>query len=178
MIHQRRRHGPLVANSIEGAKFITLEASHISNIEKVNFTKAVVDFLTAPETAAATRAPRLKAPAKKSRGEKSAPEKSVKKGFGQSGFPKKVAAEKASRKEASVKKTLVKQNVRQDTQNEKARDIGRRQKRHPWERVPKRGSPRKPCIKKEAWQEEKLNRPVPLRRPLRLKWFHSGDGHR
>ena len=40
----------LVANSIEGAKLITLEASHMSNIEDAaNFTKAVVDFLTAGE---------------------------------------------------------------------------------------------------------------------------------
>jgi hypothetical protein len=80
MIHQRRQHGPLVANSTEGAKFITLEASHISNIEKVNFTKAVVDFLTAPETAAATRAPRLKAPAKKAGAKKVLPKKASKKG--------------------------------------------------------------------------------------------------
>jgi 3-oxoadipate enol-lactonase len=41
--------GALVASSIEGAKFVTLEASHLSNIEdEANFTKAVVDFLTAP----------------------------------------------------------------------------------------------------------------------------------
>ena len=38
----------LVANSIEGAKLVTLDASHMSNIEDAaNFTKAVVDFLTA-----------------------------------------------------------------------------------------------------------------------------------
>ncbi|MGQ0443533.1 MAG: alpha/beta fold hydrolase [Beijerinckiaceae bacterium] len=46
--------GALIASSIEGAKFITLEASHLSNIEdETNFTKAVADFLTAPETAVA-----------------------------------------------------------------------------------------------------------------------------
>jgi 3-oxoadipate enol-lactonase len=40
----------LVANSIEGAKFVTLEASHMSNIEDAaNFTKTAVDFLTAGE---------------------------------------------------------------------------------------------------------------------------------
>lgn len=39
----------LVANSIEGAKFVMLEASHMSNIEDAaNFTKAAIDFLTAP----------------------------------------------------------------------------------------------------------------------------------
>ena len=41
--------GALVARSIKGAKFVTLEASHISNIEdKENFNKAAIDFLTAP----------------------------------------------------------------------------------------------------------------------------------
>lgn len=46
-------NGAFVVNSIEGAKFVTLEASHISNIEyEANFIKVTVDFLTAPETAA------------------------------------------------------------------------------------------------------------------------------
>ena len=42
--------GALVASSIKGSKFVTLEASHMSNIEDAtNFTKLAVDFLTAPE---------------------------------------------------------------------------------------------------------------------------------
>src|SRR6202045_564548 len=57
--------GALVASSIEGAKFVTLEASHLSNIEDAtNFTKLAVDFLTAPEAAAGKPTPRPKAPAK------------------------------------------------------------------------------------------------------------------
>jgi 3-oxoadipate enol-lactonase len=45
--------GGLIASSIKGAKLVTLEAPHMSSIEdETNFTKAVVDFLTAPETAA------------------------------------------------------------------------------------------------------------------------------
>jgi 3-oxoadipate enol-lactonase len=45
--------GALVASSINGAKFVTLETSHMSNIEDAaNFTKLAVDFLTAPEAAA------------------------------------------------------------------------------------------------------------------------------
>ncbi|MGI8568037.1 MAG: 3-oxoadipate enol-lactonase [Methylocella sp.] len=60
--------GALVASSIAGAKFVTLEASHMSNIEdEANFTKAAVDFLTAPETTAARPPPRPKSPAKKLR---------------------------------------------------------------------------------------------------------------
>ncbi len=58
--------GALVASSIERAKFVTLEASHLSNIEdEANFTKAAVDFLTAPEITAARPSPRPRAPAKK-----------------------------------------------------------------------------------------------------------------
>ncbi|MFZ3326205.1 MAG: 3-oxoadipate enol-lactonase [Methylocella sp.] len=60
--------GALVASSIAGAKFVTLEASHLANIEdETNFTKAAVDFLTAPETTAARPRPRPRAPAKRRR---------------------------------------------------------------------------------------------------------------
>lgn len=102
--------GALVANSIKGAKFITLEASHISNIEdEANFTKAAVAFLTAPETVGVTPRPRRKAPAKKAPTKKAAAKKSsgkqvaakkapVKKTSGQKlktkGLPKKPAAKK------------------------------------------------------------------------------------
>ncbi|MGH6837646.1 MAG: alpha/beta fold hydrolase [Methylocella sp.] len=88
--------GALVASSIEGAKFVTLEASHLSNIEdEANFTKAVIDFLTAPETAAARTPPRPKAPAKKTAGKK-AP-------------VRKEAAKKAPAKKAMAKKAGAKQ---------------------------------------------------------------------
>jgi len=87
--------GALVASSIEGAKFVTLEASHMSNIEdEANFTKAVVDFLTAPETTAVGPLPRRKAPAKKAAAKK-AP-------------ARKAAAKKAPAKKASGKKTASK----------------------------------------------------------------------
>jgi 3-oxoadipate enol-lactonase len=87
--------GALVASSIEGAKFVTLEASHISNIEdEANFTKAAVDFLTAPETTAVGPPPRPKAPAKKAAAKK-AP-------------ARKTAAKKAPAKKASGKKTASK----------------------------------------------------------------------
>ncbi len=39
--------GAAIAHAIKGAKLVTLEASHISNVEDPeNFTRAVVDFLT------------------------------------------------------------------------------------------------------------------------------------
>ena len=86
--------GALVASSIEGAKFVTLEASHMSNIEdEANFTKAAVDFLTAPEITAAGPSPRPSAPARKAAAKKAA---------------RKTAAKKAPAKKAAMKKTPAK----------------------------------------------------------------------
>jgi 3-oxoadipate enol-lactonase len=44
--------GAAIANAIKGARLVTLATSHISNVEDPeNFARAVVDFLTAAETA-------------------------------------------------------------------------------------------------------------------------------
>lgn len=97
--------GALVASSIEGAKFITLEASHISNIEdEANFTKAVVDFLTQPETAAIKTPARRKAPAKKTATKKSA----AKKASTKTAAVKKMPAKKAAAKKRSAGKLKAK----------------------------------------------------------------------
>ncbi len=75
--------GALVASSIEGAEFITLEASHMSNIEnEANFTRTVIDFLTAPEATAVRSPPRPKGSGKKGGGEESTRK------FGQKNGPK------------------------------------------------------------------------------------------
>src|ERR1700730_3149265 len=88
--------GALVASSIEGAKFVTLEASHMSNIEdEANFTKAAVDFLTAPETTAAGPSPRPSAPARKAAAKKAPASKTA---------AKKAPAKKATAKKAPTKK--------------------------------------------------------------------------
>jgi 3-oxoadipate enol-lactonase len=105
--------GALVASSIEGAKFVTLEASHLSNIEdEANFTKAAIDFLAAPETTAArpppgARAPAKKAAAKKAPARKKAPAKktAAKKAPVKKIVPKKPAGKRASAKKAPTKKT-------------------------------------------------------------------------
>jgi 3-oxoadipate enol-lactonase len=99
----------LVASSIEGAKFVTLEASHISNIEdETNFTKAAVDFLTALETTAARRPPRPRAPAKTAAAKparKTAPKRApAKKASGKKIAPKKPAGKRAPAKQAPTKK--------------------------------------------------------------------------
>ncbi len=108
--------GALVASSIEGAKFVTLEASHMSNIEdEANFTEAVVDFLTAPETTAASPPPRSRAPAKKAAAKKAPASKkaparktAAKKAPAKKALVKKIAAKKPARKQAPAKKAPTK----------------------------------------------------------------------
>jgi 3-oxoadipate enol-lactonase len=42
--------GRELAQAIPGARYVELDASHISNIEKADaFTKTVIDFLTEPK---------------------------------------------------------------------------------------------------------------------------------
>ena len=102
--------GALVASSIEGAKHVTLDASHLLNIEdEANFTKTVVDFLTAPETTAAKPPPRPRAPAKKAPGEESArKEDDREKGFGEKSRGEKSRGEKNREDEARGKRASAK----------------------------------------------------------------------
>src|ERR1700730_19179511 len=104
--------GALVASSIEGAKFVTLEASHMSNIEdEANFTTAAVDFLGAPETAAARprlrpRAPEKKAAAKIAPARKSAAKRApAKKASGKKTGSKKLKTKMPTKKAAAKKST-------------------------------------------------------------------------
>jgi len=101
--------GALVASSIEGAKFVTLEASHMSNIEdEANFTKAAVDFLTAPDTTAARPTSRPRAPAKKAAAKISAKKAPAKKPSGKKIATKKPARKRTSAKQAPTKKAPAK----------------------------------------------------------------------
>ncbi|MEJ0096617.1 MAG: 3-oxoadipate enol-lactonase [Methylocella sp.] len=102
--------GALVAHSIDGAKLVTLEAAHISNIEDAeNFTETVVDFLTAADIPARALAPRRKTPARRSSARqvvaRPAP---ATKAPAKKATVKKVSVKKASAKKASVKKTPAK----------------------------------------------------------------------
>jgi 3-oxoadipate enol-lactonase len=95
----------VVASSIEGAQLMTLEASHFSNIEdETNFTKAVVDFLTATETAVAKAPSRRTAPAKKTVARKAATRKAVARKAAKKASAKKAAAKKAPAKKRAAKK--------------------------------------------------------------------------
>jgi 3-oxoadipate enol-lactonase len=114
----------LIASSIEGAELIMLDASHLSSIEdEANFTQAVVDFLTAPETvekkpparrrtaakkAAARKAPARKAtrkaPAKKAAAKKAAAKKAVRRGAARKAAGKRALAKRAGVKKAAARK--------------------------------------------------------------------------
>jgi 3-oxoadipate enol-lactonase len=139
--------GALVASSIEGAKFVTLEASHMSNIEdEANFTKAVVDFLTAPETIAASPPPRPRAPAKKAAAKKAPASKKAP--------AKKTAAKKAPAKKASVKKIAAKKPARKQAPAKKA----------PTKKAPPKKLKTKVPTKKAA-AKKPTARTVPKKRP-------------
>ena len=103
--------GALVANSIKGATFVALEASHISNVEdEVNFTKAAIDFLTAQGTAAVTPSPRFKAApshaaAKKAARKKALAKQAPRKRAIVKTSPRKQAGAKAAKKAAAKKTT-------------------------------------------------------------------------
>ncbi|MGH6850415.1 MAG: 3-oxoadipate enol-lactonase [Methylocella sp.] len=102
--------GALVTSSIADAKFVTLEASHMPNIEdEVNFTKAAVDFLCAPETAAARPSRLPKAPAKTAAAKKAPARKAgVRKAPAKKATAKKIAPKISARKQASAKKAPMK----------------------------------------------------------------------
>ena len=104
--------GQAIAEAIPGARLVELDAAHLSNIEDEKaFTKAVVDFLTAPAAAARTRPasyPRRRPAAKAAKKTKARPapgaarkatKKAAKKAAGS-------AAKKAAKK--SVKKSVKK----------------------------------------------------------------------
>lgn len=138
--------GALVANSIKGARLISLDASHISCIEdEANFTKAVVGFLTetpaaakrsparagktakrAPAKAArkatgARKTPAAPEPARKSSGKTAAAKKApVKKGAPVKKAAASKAAAKASAKKAPVKKTAAKKAAAKKSPAKKA----------------------------------------------------------
>jgi 3-oxoadipate enol-lactonase len=129
--------GTLVADSIHGARLVTLDAGHISNVEdEENFTSAVVSFLTSPEVEARPRAARGKKTAPKKMAARKAAAKggaakgkttdkapaktapraaaakaAAKKPATKKAATKKVAANKATAKTASVKKTVAQKTV-------------------------------------------------------------------
>jgi 3-oxoadipate enol-lactonase len=146
--------GKRIADTIRGARIVTLDAAHLSNIEQAEaFNQAVIDFLTAREVAPARRVPprhaagrkpprkpvaskaatRKRAAAKKAAPTKKAP---AKKGTAKKGTAKKAAAKKSAAKKsgaktgapkkAGAKKSTAKKTARKSASRKGASRKGRR----------------------------------------------------
>jgi 3-oxoadipate enol-lactonase len=115
--------GKRIADTIRGARIVTLEAAHLSNIEQANaFNQAVIDFLTAREVAPARRVPPRHAagrkPPRKPVASKAATRKrpaakraATKKGPAKKAATKKAATRKAATKKAAAKKSATKKSA-------------------------------------------------------------------
>jgi 3-oxoadipate enol-lactonase len=107
--------GRHIANAIPGARIVTLEAAHLSNIEQADaFNQAVIDFLTAREVGPAPRVPPRHAagrkPPRKPVASKAATRKraATKKAAAKKAPAKKTAARKAPAKKSTAKKATAK----------------------------------------------------------------------
>jgi 3-oxoadipate enol-lactonase len=136
--------GKRIADTIRGARIVTLNAAHLSNIEQADaFNQAVIDFLTAREVAPARRVPprhaagrkpprkpvaskaatRKRAAAKKAATKKGPAKKAAAK---KAPAKKKSAAKKSTAKKTSSKKAGTKKNAAKKTARKSASRKGRR----------------------------------------------------
>jgi 3-oxoadipate enol-lactonase len=134
--------GKHIADSIRGARIVTLEAAHLSNIEQAEaFNQAVIDFLTAREVAPSRRVPprhaagrkpprkpvaskaaTRKRPAAKRAATKKTPAKkaAAKKGAAKKSAAKKPPAKKSGAKPGSTKKAGAKKSAAKKTARKSA----------------------------------------------------------
>jgi 3-oxoadipate enol-lactonase len=109
--------GKHIADAIRGARIVTLEAAHLSNIEQADaFNQAVIDFLTAREVAPARRVPPRHAagrkPPRKPVASKAATRKrpAAKRAATKKGPAKKATTKKGAPKKSAIKKTPAKKS--------------------------------------------------------------------
>jgi 3-oxoadipate enol-lactonase len=114
--------GKRIADTIRGARIVTLDAAHLSNIEQAEaFNQAVIDFLTAREVAPARRVPPRHAagrkPPRKPVASKAATRKrpAAKPAASKKAPAKKAATRKAPAKNAARKKSTAKSSARKKT---------------------------------------------------------------
>jgi 3-oxoadipate enol-lactonase len=114
--------GKRIADTIRGARIVTLDAAHLSNIEQAEaFNQAVIDFLTAREVAPARRVPPRHAagrkPPRKPVASKAATRKrpAAKPAASKKAPAKKAATRKAPAKNAATKKSTAKSSARKKT---------------------------------------------------------------
>jgi 3-oxoadipate enol-lactonase len=119
--------GKRIADTIRGARIVTLDAAHLSNIEQAEaFNQAVIDFLTAREAAPARRVPPRHAagrkPPRKPVASKAATRKrpAAKRAATKKGPAKKAAAKKARAKKAATKTSAAKKPIAKKTSSKKA----------------------------------------------------------
>jgi 3-oxoadipate enol-lactonase len=111
--------GKRIADTIRGARIVTLDAAHLSNIEQAEaFNQAVIDFLTAREVAPARHVPPRHAagrkPPRKPVASKAATRKrpAAKPAASKKAPAKKAATRKAPAKNAATKKSTAKSSAR------------------------------------------------------------------
>lgn len=114
--------GQRIADTIRGARIVTLDAAHLSNIEQADaFNHAVIDFLTAREVAPARRAPPRHAagrkPPRKPVASKAATRKRP---AGKHAASKKAPGKKAAAKKAAAKKSATKKTASKKTGRKKS----------------------------------------------------------
>jgi 3-oxoadipate enol-lactonase len=103
-------HGQLIADTIPGARLVTLDTAHLSNIEAAEaFNEAVVSFLTeAPAVRSAPRrstTPRAKSVTQKSKAAPKAPQPRAATKRPTAVTPRRPAAKKTAKAKAASKKT-------------------------------------------------------------------------
>ncbi|GAC1332233.1 MAG: hypothetical protein NVSMB26_11610 [Beijerinckiaceae bacterium] len=104
--------GKHIADSIPGARLVTLEAAHLSNIEQAEaFNKAVVEFLTAREAAPTPRTPPRRAAGRKPVRKALVSKAAVRKRPAKKAAAKKAPAKKAATKKAATKKAAAKKGA-------------------------------------------------------------------
>lgn len=145
--------GALVASSIEGAQLVTLEASHISNVEdEANFTKAVIDFLTVADVVvkargAGRRVSLKKTSLKKAPAKKARPEK---------GVARKVAARKVATRQSATRQAPARTSAARKALAKKALA----------KKAPPKKMPSKPAPSKKALTRKALTRKAPAKAPM------------
>jgi 3-oxoadipate enol-lactonase len=135
--------GKRIADTIRGARIVTLEAAHLSNIEQADaFNQAVIDFLTAREVAPARRVPPRHAagrkPPRKPVASKAATRKrpAAKRAATKKAPAKKAAAKKGTAKKAAAKKSAAKKPAAKKGATKKG--------------ATRKGAAKKPAAKKAA----------------------------
>jgi 3-oxoadipate enol-lactonase len=142
--------GKHIASTIRGARIVTLDAAHLSNIEQADaFNQAVIDFLTAREVAPARRVPPRHAagrkPPRKPVASKAATRKraATKKTATKKAPAKKAATKKGTARKAAANKNATKKGTTKKGATKKGAAKKAAAKRTPAKKAARKGASRK-----------------------------------